>query len=224
MPLSALTVSAITSDSQAMPSEKRRPTRNDGQRAGQDHLADHAPAADAAGLRELGEARVDAADPLVQVEVHREDHADHDEADLHALADAEPDDQQRHAGRGTGARGASAAARRRAPRRSRERPATRPSTVPMLTPMARPMTTRRSEVRMLGHSSPDAQRLGERVPDLDAARRACSGRASPPTTATCQSEDEREGDGGAAGDPGERASREPRARRSRAGAAGRGSP
>ena len=67
-----------------------------GQRARQDHLADHAPAADAAGARQLREARVDAADPLVEVQVDGEDHADHDEADLHALADAEPHDQQRH--------------------------------------------------------------------------------------------------------------------------------
>jgi hypothetical protein len=34
MPLSALTVSPITSESQAMPSAKRRPTRNDGSAPG----------------------------------------------------------------------------------------------------------------------------------------------------------------------------------------------
>jgi hypothetical protein len=54
------------------------------------------PGAEPAGARGLDQPLVDVPDAGVDVEVEREEHAQRDQRDLHGLADADPDDQQRH--------------------------------------------------------------------------------------------------------------------------------
>ena len=98
MPEVVAVCSATTRLSQAMPSAGRRPMRRCGRRPGQDHPADQAEAGHATRPGRLDEALVHAPDPVQEVEVQREDRPDRDQGDLRGLADAEPDDEDRHEG------------------------------------------------------------------------------------------------------------------------------
>ena len=72
-----------------------QPQQEPGQRTRQHDPADERPARQADRLGQLDVPGVDGPQPVVGVDVHRDEHAQQDGDDLHRLADAEPEDEQR---------------------------------------------------------------------------------------------------------------------------------
>ena len=95
MPLVALICSANTSSSQAMAVARRSPTRKPGSAPGRTTRRIGPAARQPDGAASSRSPRVEALDGRAGVDVDREGHAEHDQRDLHRLADAQPHHQQR---------------------------------------------------------------------------------------------------------------------------------
>ena len=95
MPLVALICSANTRISHATAAASRKPTRKPGSAPGQHDAADRGEAAEPDRVRELEVPGIDRADRGERVDVHGEHHAEHDQRDLGAVPDPEPQHDQR---------------------------------------------------------------------------------------------------------------------------------